>query len=461
MRINSLSPFSSPTFRFLYAAQLTSLIGSGFTQMALALLAFDLAGAEAAIVLGIAWSMRVMASVIFAPLFGGLVHLLPRKYWLIGLDIGRALIVLCLPFVTTTWQIYLLIFLLNILSAGFTPVFQALLPDVFKDEALYTRALSWSRLAFELERILSPVLAGIALLLISYQSLFIVNTASFIISALLLLSTRLPKASPSELSHGILHNISYGITAYLKTPRLRALLGLHLAVAATGSMVIINTVGYVQGTLGLAETITMWMMAVSGAGAIVAARLTPELLEHYLSDRQLMLWAGVLLSISLFPLAFSSANIIMLALVWFVIGLGSSFILTASGRILTRSCNDADRNAYFAANFSLSHAGWLICYPIAGWLGAIDFNQAALGLGFMTLLGAAYAWRVWQADDAEQLWHEHNAMEHEHLHYHDEHHQHEHENWDGVEPHSHDHSHGKIRHKHTFVIDEHHPRWPG
>ena len=102
----SISPFSSATFRHLFTAQLTALVGSGFTQMALALLAFDLAGTQAAIVLGIAWTMRVTASVIFAPVFGGMVHLLPRKYWLIGLDIGRALIVLCLPFVTTAWQIY-------------------------------------------------------------------------------------------------------------------------------------------------------------------------------------------------------------------------------------------------------------------------------------------------------------------------------------------------------------------
>ncbi|MGB1256711.1 MAG: MFS transporter [Thiolinea sp.] len=455
------SPFSYPTFRRLFAAQLTALVGSGFTQMALALLAFDLAGAEAAIVLGIAWTMRVTASVIFAPIFGGLVHLLPRKYWLIGLDVGRALIVLFLPFVTTAWQIYLLIFLLNILSAGFTPVFQALLPDVLKDEAVYTRALSWSRLAFELERILSPVFAGFALLLISYNALFVFNALSFLISALLLFTTTFPQATPSQRSGGILHNISYGIQAYWKTPRLRALLGLHLAVAATGSMVIINTVGHVQGTLGLTEQVTVWMMAVSGGGAIVAARLTPWLLENYLSDRRLMLRAGGLLALSLLPAIVFNVGLPLLALTWFVIGLGSSFILTAAGRILTRSCRKADRNAFFAANFALSHAAWLLCYPLAGWLGAEDFSTAAFVLGLLALAGVLFARWVWQPGDVEELWHEHEALEHEHPHYHDEHHQHEHENWDGVEPHVHSHAHGKIRHKHRFVIDEHHARWPG
>ena len=91
---SSDSPFENTTFRYLFTAQVTSLIGSGFTQVALALLAFDLMGAEAATVLGVVWSVRVLAFVIFAPIFGGLAHKLPRKEWLIALDIARAVLVL-------------------------------------------------------------------------------------------------------------------------------------------------------------------------------------------------------------------------------------------------------------------------------------------------------------------------------------------------------------------------------
>jgi MFS family permease len=51
-----------------------------------------------------------------------------------------------LPFIDAIWQIYLLVFLINACSAGFTPLFQATIPDVLPDEAEYTRALSLSRL---------------------------------------------------------------------------------------------------------------------------------------------------------------------------------------------------------------------------------------------------------------------------------------------------------------------------
>ena len=58
--------------------------------------------------------------------------------------------VLALPFVTEVWQVYLLVFLLQSASAGFTPTFHATIPDVLTDERDYTNALSLSRLAYDL-----------------------------------------------------------------------------------------------------------------------------------------------------------------------------------------------------------------------------------------------------------------------------------------------------------------------
>lgn len=51
-----------------------------------------------------------------------------------ALDLVRAAVALCLPFVTEVWQIYLLIFVLQAASAGFTPTFQATIPDILPDE---------------------------------------------------------------------------------------------------------------------------------------------------------------------------------------------------------------------------------------------------------------------------------------------------------------------------------------
>ncbi|MBU5234338.1 MFS transporter, partial [Vibrio cholerae] len=76
---------------------------------------------------------------------------LPRRAMLVSLDLVRALVALALPVVTEVWQIYVLIFVLQSASAAFTPTFQATIPDILVDEDDYTRALSLSRLAYDLE----------------------------------------------------------------------------------------------------------------------------------------------------------------------------------------------------------------------------------------------------------------------------------------------------------------------
>ena len=146
---------------------------------------------------------------------------------------------------------------------------------------------------------------------------------------------------------------------------------------------------------------------------------------------------------------------------WFVIGAGSSLVQTPAGRLLRRSAREGDRPALYAAQFSLSHACWLVCYPLAGWTGSVlGLDTALLVLALVSAAGTAAAVVLWPANDARVLMHRHETTEHGHLHIHDEHHQHEHEGWEGPEPHRHPHRHASIRHRHAFVIDLHHPVWP-
>ncbi|WP_245792382.1 hypothetical protein [Bowdeniella nasicola] len=69
---------------------------------------------------------------------------------------GLLTVALGLPWVSEAWQIYVLIFVLQAASATFTPTFQAIIPEILPDERDYTAALSLSRLAYDLESVLSP-----------------------------------------------------------------------------------------------------------------------------------------------------------------------------------------------------------------------------------------------------------------------------------------------------------------
>lgn len=452
-------PLANRTFRRLFAAQVIALGGTGLASVALALLAYDLAGGDAAIVLGTALALKMVAYVAVAPVAGALARRLPRRALLVALDLGRAAAVAFLPFVTEVWQVYVLIFVLNACSAGFTPTFQATIPDVLPDEADYTRALSLSRLAYDLENLLSPALAALALLAVGYDVLFAANAVAFLVSAGLVLSLGLPSPQATTPRAGLLAELTFGLRAYLNTPRLRGLLALSLAVAAGGAMVIVNTVVIVRDGLGGSETDTAVALAAAGAGSMAVALLLPRLLDRW-PDRPFMLLGGALLAGGLLsgPLVSDFAPLLAL---WFVLGAGGSLVLTPAGRLLRRSAHEGDRPAIYAAQFALSHACWLIAYPLAGWLATgAGLPAAFVILAALAVVATLVAARLWPADDAAVLAHEHADLEHEHLHRHDAHHQHEHEGWEGPEPHSHPHRHTRLRHSHPFVIDLHHPTWP-
>src|SRR5680860_1350810 len=230
-----ISPLSNSTYRRLFSAQVLSLTGTGLSSVALALLAYELAGASAGAVLGTALAIKMVAYVGIAPVIGGIAHRLPRKALLISLDATRAGVVLLFPFVDAVWQVYVLIFLLNAGSAAFTPTFQAVIPDVLPDEARYIRALSLSRLAYDVENLLSPLLAAVLLTVISFDALFSLNALGFIASGVLVLLTVLPRSAASDRPAGFWFNLSFGIRAYLATPRLCGLLACNLAAVTYSS----------------------------------------------------------------------------------------------------------------------------------------------------------------------------------------------------------------------------------
>jgi MFS family permease len=453
------SPLANRVYRHLYFAQISALTGTGVMTVGLALLAYRLAGDDAGTVLGIALSLRIVAFVLISPLIGAYAHLLPRRQVLVALDLVRAATVLFLPFVDAVWQVYVLIFVINAASAGFTPLFQATIPDILPDEAVYTRALSLSRLAYDLQQLLAPALAGVLLWFLPLDALFAANGAAFLVSAALVLSVMLPGARKVTRPEGVLANVGWGIRLYLATPRLRGLLALSMAVAAATAMVIVNTVVYVRDVLGGGDTPVTVAYAASGGGSMLAALLLPRVLDR-IAERSVMLAGGALMAIGM------AAGMLMPALsgllaIWVLIGVGSSLVQTPGGRLLRRSSHEEDRPALFAAQFALSHACWLLTYLVAGVVGnAIGLSWTFGLLGLVVAASSVLAARLWPAVDPEVLEHEHAFLQHQHLHVHDEHHRHEHEGWEVPEPHRHPHSHAPQRHRHRYVIDLHHQHWP-
>jgi len=435
-----LSVLADRTYRHLFLAQIVALLGTGLATVALGLLAFDLAEDRAGLVLGTVFTIKMVAYVGIAPIAGAFANRWPRRTMLVSLDLIRAVVALCLPFVNEVWQVYVLIFVLQSASAAFTPTFQATIPDILPEEDRYTRALSLSRLAYDLENIISPMLAAILLVFVSYQALFFGTVIGFVGSALLVVSVLLP--SPQETARrGIYDRTTRGLRIYLATPRLRGLLSLNLAAAAAGAMVLVNTVVLVRSDLGFGETQVALALAAFGGGSMLAALILPRLLDTRPDRPVMIVGAGVLVVTLLGLAALTVINGIgwyPLLAGWLVIGVGYSTVLTPSGRLLKRSAHAEDRPAVYAAQFALSHACWLVAYPLAGWL--ITYFGAATALAALALLaaiGMAGGIILWPRNDDMALEHTHDDLPADHPHVKD----------------------GRS-HSHAIIIDDYHLHWP-
>src|SRR2546423_2674100 len=92
------SLFAHRDYRHLFTAQLVALFGTGLTTVALGLLAYDLAGAEAGAVLGTALAIKMVTYVTVAPIAGAYADRVPRRGVPVCLGGVAALGVLALPF---------------------------------------------------------------------------------------------------------------------------------------------------------------------------------------------------------------------------------------------------------------------------------------------------------------------------------------------------------------------------
>ncbi|MFE1270357.1 MFS transporter [Streptomyces sp. NPDC058757] len=442
-----LSVLRDRTYRHLFLAQALALTGTGLATVALALLAYDLAGAHATAVLGTALALKMAAYVGLAPLAGVLARRVPRRTLLVGADLVRLATALALPFVDRVWQVYGLVLLLQAASAVFTPAFQATIPRVLPEERDYTRALALSRLAYDLESLVSPVLAAALLALVPYGWLFTGTAAGFLLSALLVLPLRLP----ADTGPGPAAGRVPGARLLLATPRLRALLALDLAVAAAGAMVLVETVVLVREGLGRTAGDVSLALAAYGAGSMTAALALPRLLGRT-GDRALMLPAAGALTAGLgllatglasgWAAAHRAAAWPVLLVLWACLGAATSTVLTPGGRLLRRSAADPDLPALFAARFSLSHGCWLLTYPLAGWLASRAGPAAsAAALTAVALAATVAAARLWPRRDPEELEHAHPELPAGHPH-----------TAAGTGP--------GHRHVHAFRIDALHRHWP-
>ncbi len=403
-------------FTLLFSAQIVSLAGSGATTVGLALFAHQLVdGSSAAAVIGTALMLRILAFLLFSQPAGMLADRFDRKRILISADLVRFGLMAFFPFITEVWQVYALIFLINAVTAFFTPTYESSIPQVVGDSQ-YVKALSLSRVAVDIEAVAAPAIAGLLVAALGLQWVFWFDAATYLLSAGLVALAALPSAtkSPQPFAlNALARDITFGLRLILRQRPLRRAVMLSFAEATAGAAAIVATVIYVQDVLGYGATSFALVMATLGLGSTVTALTLGAVTGRYESSarnrKQLhgrrhrwaelaLLSGGVVLSALLLPGALQPP-LLVFVLMWFLNGVGQALIAIPSSMLLAEHTLEEERGRAYAAHFALTHAFWLITYPAVGYgtssLGApITFTAAGVVCLLTTLVVFASGRRI-------------------------------------------------------------------
>ena len=375
-------------FARLYFAQTISLLGDAFTWVGLALLAYQFGEDRAAVILATALTLRVTAFIIFSPFAGVLADRLSRKKILYGTHFIRMGIVACLPFVTEEWQIYVLVFLMNVFNAFFSPTYRAAIPQIV-DKKLYRQAIGLSAATYQLLGVLGPGMAGILAIWLGAREIFIVDAVTFVVAGILLFT--LPKGKldvetkPDILEKGPSkwQEVTKGARLLFQNRYIRFALFIELVSAMAGAFILVNTITLVKSGLQLTDRDYGLIMASFGVGATIAAFVSGVV------DRSKSRRVSLLLGALVLALAISAANYLSfstLFIFWIVAGLGQSLAEIPSETLIGENIPAEEQGKVYGSHFAFSHLWWAISYPIAGFIGTNFPERDFLYGGALTLM---------------------------------------------------------------------------
>lgn len=183
----------------LFGGQAVSAIGDWLYITVLVVYAYTLTGSAA--VAGLLTFTRLLPYALFLPLSGVLADRFDRKRLMIVADLGRAACMLGLLAVhsrETVWIAFPLVFVSTCLFSLFRPALSATLPAVAGGDERLVQANALMAQISGLSLLLGPGLGGLLLLAGLERGAFVINGATYLVSAATLLRLRIPAREAAE-----------------------------------------------------------------------------------------------------------------------------------------------------------------------------------------------------------------------------------------------------------------------
>ena len=377
----------SPSYFPLWLAQLLSSFGDTLHYIALVVLVFQVTGQGVAVA-GLAVA-EILPVLLLGPIAGVLIDRVSRKAVLIGADLVRAVLVLSLLWPQGAWHAYLVAAGLAAGNVFFNPTVQAVIPVLTTPEQrLAANSVSWS--TGRLVQILASAVVGGLIGLVGIGPAFVLNAASFVVSALLIMRLPIPPHAGqlagdarrglsgylADARHGLAFAASDRFVSRLLVVQALA----SFATGATGAMLVVLS----EQQLRLSPSGFAWLIGAIGVGALLGPLIPNILARDYRDARWLFVPYVIRGVVDMLLATFTALPIALLLL--FVYGLNTSTGIVVFNATLQEAIPDRVRGRVFTLLDITWNGMRLLSLAIGGALVDLVGIQALFWFGGALLL---------------------------------------------------------------------------
>jgi MFS family permease len=403
-------------FRLLWSAQIVSELGDWFYSVAIFSFLLQVAGTAQSI--AFAFMLQVLPQCLGAPAAGVINDRMSRRKVMLFADWMRAGIVLSMLLVRSRemlWLLYILLFSETLMWSLFEPARSAVVPNIAPGpQIMAANALQSTTWSFNFA--IGAALGGVVAALFGRQTVFVLNSLSFVASALLIRRMQFDEPHAKGLARLRARDlmdyspIAEGFAYVRRDPRLAATIFVQAGLSLMGTnWVLLPVMGEKLFPLRLPgfnqqQATTMGMSILLGArgvGALIGAFTGARITGIIHGRLRASITIGFLLG-GLGYLALSGAPIIWAACGALVLAhAGGSIIWTSSTTLMQDMTEDRFRGRVFSAEFAFSMFTLAVVSYVDGWLldHGVGLRTLAFATGIMFFLPALawmYAQRLWR-----------------------------------------------------------------
>ena len=367
-------------FRFLWCGQIVSQLGDWFNTVAIFALLFQLTGSATAVALLMV--LQVLPVAIVGPAAGVVVDRFDRRKIMIAADIVRGMAVLGLLLVRTpetVWLAYVVTAVMVSASGFFEPARSATVPTIVeRDRLVAANAIStgtWSAMLA-----IGASLGGLVAATLGRDAAFLINAASYFLSAVFLWQLRVPARPDAPRASAGLKGVAEGL-AYMRAHRDVARIALVKGGwALVGGALLLLTV-FGDRVFRIGDSSDAGIGVLYGARGIGA--MAGSLIVSVLAARQRnlvrMIGPAYLIAGTCYAAIAISPTIWMAACAVIAAHVFGSILWVSSNVLLQMNVPDEFRGRVFAAElFALAVVQATVSYLTATALDVFHFSPHAL-----------------------------------------------------------------------------------